>query len=194
MSLMNKSKSMAKALRKALSERQIELSYSACLEITARELGFSNWNMLCAASNDEAHVDFTIYVEHGRELEAVNFYKTAFEAITLKTYEARGVVTGADIKIGSTNISVSGSNPTREAEPFRGGPFFPKAPGAVNSVFRLHVRNANLALDRAVQAGAHIRDGLQYADIGCKVAVVIDLFGYIWALIESSGGKRRHAA
>lgn len=42
------SKTMAKALRKALAERQIDVSHSDSLELVARQFGFANWNMLSA--------------------------------------------------------------------------------------------------------------------------------------------------
>lgn len=41
-------KAMAKALRLSLAERSIEMSHSACLELVARQLGFSDWNVLSA--------------------------------------------------------------------------------------------------------------------------------------------------
>ncbi len=42
------SKAMAKALRRALAERQIDISHSDSLELVARQFGFANWNMLAA--------------------------------------------------------------------------------------------------------------------------------------------------
>lgn len=41
-------KLMAKALRKAIAERKIELSHSDCLEIVARQFGLADWNTLAA--------------------------------------------------------------------------------------------------------------------------------------------------
>ncbi len=42
------SKAMAKALRTALAERQIDISHSDSLELVARQFGFDNWNILAA--------------------------------------------------------------------------------------------------------------------------------------------------
>lgn len=42
------SKAMAKALRKSLAARRIELSHGECLEIVAHQFGFANRNMLSA--------------------------------------------------------------------------------------------------------------------------------------------------
>lgn len=39
-------KAMAKSLRAALTERNVALSHSECLEIIARQLGFTDWNTL----------------------------------------------------------------------------------------------------------------------------------------------------
>lgn len=41
-------KTMAKALRQALAERDVTLSHSDCLELMARQFGLANWNMLAA--------------------------------------------------------------------------------------------------------------------------------------------------
>jgi hypothetical protein len=50
------SKTMAKMLRKALAERQIDISHSDSLELVARQFGFANWNMLSSriANDTEA--------------------------------------------------------------------------------------------------------------------------------------------
>jgi hypothetical protein len=42
------SKTMAKALRLALAERQIDITHSDSLELVARQFGFANWNILAA--------------------------------------------------------------------------------------------------------------------------------------------------
>jgi Glyoxalase superfamily protein len=41
-------KAMAKALRKNLAERKIDLSHSECLELVARQFGLADWNTLAA--------------------------------------------------------------------------------------------------------------------------------------------------
>jgi hypothetical protein len=42
------SKAMAKALRTALAERQIDITHSDSLELVARQFGFDDWNTLAA--------------------------------------------------------------------------------------------------------------------------------------------------
>lgn len=41
-------KAMAKSLRAALAERNVALSHGECLELVARQLGFTDWNTLSA--------------------------------------------------------------------------------------------------------------------------------------------------
>ena len=41
-------KTMAKALRQGLAERNIAFTHSDCLELVSRQFGFANWNMLAA--------------------------------------------------------------------------------------------------------------------------------------------------
>jgi Glyoxalase superfamily protein len=43
-------KSMAKALRTSLSQRQIDISHSAALEVVAAQFGLDSWNALAAAN------------------------------------------------------------------------------------------------------------------------------------------------
>jgi hypothetical protein len=47
-------KTMAKALRKSLSQRQIDIPHSAALEIIAAQFGLDSWNVLAAPSKDAA--------------------------------------------------------------------------------------------------------------------------------------------
>lgn len=41
-------KTMARSLRTALAERQVDISHSDSLELVARQFGFDNWNILAA--------------------------------------------------------------------------------------------------------------------------------------------------
>jgi hypothetical protein len=45
-------KAMAKSLRASLSQKQITLSYSECLELVAVQFGVENWNILSAKIDD----------------------------------------------------------------------------------------------------------------------------------------------
>ncbi|MBN7805906.1 VOC family protein [Agrobacterium rosae] len=54
-------KAMARALKAALFEDEIDISHSRSLEIVARQFGFDNWNVLAAkiAASDEEPIRFT---------------------------------------------------------------------------------------------------------------------------------------
>ena len=188
-------KSMAKALRKALAERNLDLPHSVCLEIVARQFGVANWNTLKAESDKAASLSFTLFVEHGRQEEAATFYRAALGAVRTKThYVQRQEPMAVDLELGGLLISICGSNPRREAEPWRGGPFFAKEKGAGSAVYRLEVDNVAAVLKTAVAAGANIRDGLQVADNGHRVATIFDPFGHIWALHEKTAVTTKQAA
>ncbi|MER8541467.1 glyoxalase superfamily protein [Mesorhizobium sp. M1334] len=183
------SKSMAKVLRKVLEEHGLLLSNSACLEIVARQFGFANWQVLSAACENERQLTVIVYVEHGRQREAAAFYRAAFRAAHETTHEDSSTLYAIDLDFGEMKITVSGANPKREAEPHRGGPFFPKANGAVNPIVSLTVKDAEKALQQAIAAGGMIRHGLEISDERKRVASFFDPFGHVWALSEKQSVK-----
>lgn len=187
-------KSMARELRASLAAQDIHLAHSACLEIVARQFGHDNWNTLKATSDAKAELAISIVVEHGREEEAAAFYQRAFGAIRGGAYMFEGAPISIDLRIGDLAVQVGGANPRRELEPQRGGPFFPKAHGAVSAVFILDVANAEAALQRAIDAGAAIRGELGVATDGRRGATVFDPFGHIWALRDKAPARFRRAA
>jgi len=159
-------KSMAKAMRHALVKRGINLSHSSCLEIVASQAGFSDWNVLKAACDDNVSLSLTIFIEHGRQAEAVRFYETVFDTPSTAIFSPDDQWIGFDLRVGDTVISIAGANPRREAEPSRGGPFFPKEKGAVNVILRLTMNDVEDVLHRAIVAGATVRDKLQVSRAG----------------------------
>ncbi|GAB1716828.1 MAG: hypothetical protein NTAFB05_18700 [Nitrobacter sp.] len=179
-------KSMAKAMRHALAERGMYLSHSDCLEIVASQAGFSDWNVLKAACDSDLSLSLTIFIEHGRQAEAVRFYEDAFDTSSTAIYSPDNLWVGFDLRVGETVISIAGANPRREAEPWRGGPFFPKERGAVNVILRLAVNNVEDVLRRAIVAGATVRDKPQSSIEGVRGATFFDPFGHIWAVTERS--------
>lgn len=135
-------------------------------------------------------VGLTILVEHGREQEAADFYSEAFEARQLKAYKVDGELAGVEMLIGRTRVCVAGSNPRREEEPSLGGPFFPKAAGAVSTIIQLTVPDIEARFAHAIVAGAALRDRVQTDVEGRRVASLFDPFGHIWVLI----GRRAEIA
>lgn len=133
---------------------------------------------------EDISVEFSLFVEHGREREAAKFYAAAFGAQEENTTDIDGVLAAVEMRFGNLQVWVAGSNPNREKSPSYGGPFFPKEPGAVSTIFQLKVGNIESVMQRAVTAGAVIRDEIQTDMIGRRVASIFDPFGHIWALVE----------
>lgn len=52
MSVQDGHKTMARALRRARKDKQVELGHGDCLELVARTLGFASWNVLSAKGRD----------------------------------------------------------------------------------------------------------------------------------------------
>jgi PhnB protein len=144
--------------------------------------------------NNGIGVEVSLFVEHGREQEAADFYTTAFAAKQIDTYSADGVLMGVSLRLGSLHLAVVGSNPKRELQPSLGGPFFPKVPGAVSAILRLHVHDLDEAMHKAVKAGATIRDPIQRSIDGRRGASIFDPFGHMWGLDERSTESDRRAA
>lgn len=133
---------------------------------------------------EDISVEFSLFVEHGREREAANFYAAAFAAQEENTSDIDGVLAAVEMRFGNLPVWVAGSNPNREKSPSYGGPFFPKEPGAVSTMFHLNVGNIEGVMQAALATRAVIRDKIQTDMIGRGVASIFDLFGHIWALVE----------
>lgn len=130
-------------------------------------------------------VELSLFVEHGREREAANFYAAAFGAQEENTNDIDGALAAVEMRFGNLPVWVAGSNPNREKSPSYGGPFFPKEPGAVSTIFQLKVGNIEGIMQRALSAGAVIRDEIQTDVIGRRVASIFDpfaTFGRSWSV------------
>jgi PhnB protein len=155
------------------------------------------WRFVSAWERVMSHeigVEMSLFVEHGREQEAADFYSAAFAAKQIDTYSADGVLMAVNLRLGSLHLAVVGSNPERELQPSLGGPFFPKVPGAVSAILRLHVHDLNEAMHKAVKAGATIRDPIQRSVDGRRGASIFDPFGHMWGLDERSTENEGRAA
>jgi hypothetical protein len=107
------SKSMAKALRRALAGRGIEISHSDSLEVVAQQFGFANWNMLSAriAGDDKAPPlpDGWMITGQGRP----NLYRIGVDpalpgTVKIETMDRQGVVEAG--AFGSLMQSISAEN------------------------------------------------------------------------------------
>jgi PhnB protein len=133
---------------------------------------------------DMMSIELSLFVEHGREREAADFYLAAFGAQELDTFSIEGALAGVRMQFGELSMTGAGSNPNRERMPSRGGPFFPKAAGEISAIAQLHTDDVGGILERAVAAGARIRGGLDTDSQGRQVATIFDPFNHIWALVS----------
>lgn len=102
---------------------------------------------------DEISVEISLFVEHGREQEAADFYAAGFGAIVIEPYSLDGVLMGFAMRFGAMPVAVAGSNPRREENPSHGEPFFPKAAGSVSAIFTLIVNDIEHTMQWAIDAG-----------------------------------------
>ena len=135
---------------------------------------------------EDISVEFSLFVEHGREREAADFYAAAFGAQEENTNDIDGSLAAVEMRFGNLPVWVAGSNPNREKSPSYGGPFYPKEPGAVSTIFQLKVGNIEGVMQQALAAGALIRDEIQTDIAGRRVASIFDPFGHIWTLVGRS--------
>jgi uncharacterized glyoxalase superfamily protein PhnB len=133
---------------------------------------------------EDTSIQLSLFVEHGREREAANFYAAAFGAQEVDTYSIDGALAGVAMLFGELPVTVAGSNPNREKMPSYGGPFFPKQAGAVSTILQLNVGDIDAVFPRAIAAGAVVRDEIQPDTLGRRVASIFDPFGHIWAIVE----------
>jgi uncharacterized glyoxalase superfamily protein PhnB len=133
---------------------------------------------------EDTSIQLSLFVEHGREREAANFYAAAFGAQEVDTYSIDGALAGVAMLFGELPVTVAGSNPNREKMPSYGGPFFPKQAGAVSTILQLNVGDIDAVFLRAIAAGAVVRDEIQPDTLGRRVASIFDPFGHIWAIVE----------
>lgn len=67
--------------------------------------------------SQDISVEFSLFVEHGREREAAHFYTAAFGAQEEHTNEIDGALAAVEMRLGNLPVWVAGSNPSREKSP-----------------------------------------------------------------------------
>jgi uncharacterized glyoxalase superfamily protein PhnB len=127
-----------------------------------------------------------IFVDHGNEDAAAAFYQTAFGFIEISRGEIDGTLASVVMRAGDVEFNVVGSNPNREADPSRGGPFSVKEPGKTSVVFTLKVNDIAGAFEKALASGASTRSNIDSSEDGTLTATLFDPFGHIWAIVENN--------
>ncbi|WP_117191126.1 VOC family protein [Rhizobium terrae] len=125
----------------------------------------------------------SLFVAQGLERRTADFYTAVFGAVETNCYEMLRL-TMIEMQIGPMGIVICGSDPVREAAPSYVGPFHPKAPGTVSSIFQLTVPDVRSLVKAALEAGGTMRDKLQLDMQDRLVASIFDPAGHVWVLIE----------
>lgn len=139
-------------------------------------------------------VALSLFVEHGRQQEAADFYVAAFGAQSVQTHSHEGQVIAVDLQLGTLDLSVVGANPKRQTTPSLGGPFHPQAAGAVSAALRLTVDDIDAVFAEALIAGATVRDAIGPDVTGSRSASLFDPFGHVWGLSQRKAEDAQLAA
>jgi len=122
----------------------------------------------------EGYHSITPYLIVRGAAEAIEFYKNAFGATELFRFPAPGGRIGhAEIKIGDSPIMLA----DEFAEMGYHGP--EKLGGSPVSIM-LYVEDVDTVFNRAVDAGASVKEALQDKFYGDRTATLTDPFGHRW--------------
>lgn len=106
-------------------------------------------------------------------VEALDFYKRAFDAKEVMRIESNGKIGHAQIRIGNSHIMISDEHP-------EAGALSPKSFGGSPVRTFLYVRDADAFVGRAVAIGAKLRQPVDEKIYGDRSGSLEDPFGHIW--------------
>ena len=105
---------------------------------------------------------------------AIDFYSKAFGAVELFRFPAPdGKVGHAEIKIGDSPIMLADEYPDM-------GYHSPLSIGGSAVSLMIYVEDVDSVFNRAVEAGATVKEALQDKFYGDRNGTVVDPFGHIW--------------
>ncbi len=119
----------------------------------------------------------TVYLIVRGAAEAIEFYKKAFGAVE------RFRMAGPDGKIGHAELQIGQSMLMLADECDAAMGRSPQTLGGTPVCFVMYVADADAAFQRAVAAGATVLQPLQDKFYGDRTGMVVDPFGYQWALM-----------
>jgi PhnB protein len=124
----------------------------------------------------EGYHSVTPYLIINGATEAIEFYKKAFGATELFRFPAPGGKIGhAEIKVGDSPIMLADEHPDMG---YKG----PQALGGTPVSLMIYVEDVDTVFNRAVTAGATVKEALQDKFYGDRSGSVVDPFGHIWHL------------
>lgn len=109
--------------------------------------------------------------------EAVDFYRTVFGARVVDVTEMGGLVVHADLDFGSGRLQFGEPNPEYHLVP-------PPTGGDACYSMGLYCADADALVQRAVEAGATIREPLADFVSGDRYASILDPFGIRWSVMS----------
>jgi PhnB protein len=122
----------------------------------------------------EGYHSVTPYLIVDGGTEALAFYTKAFGATELFRFPAPGGKIGhAELKIGDSPIMLADEHPEMG---YKG----PKSLGGSPVSIMIYVEDVDTIFNRAVDAGATIKDAVTDKFYGDRSGTVIDPFGHIW--------------
>jgi PhnB protein len=108
--------------------------------------------------------------------QALDFYKKVFGATELMRFDAPGGKIGhAEIKIGDSPIMLADEMPER-------GYVSPQTLGGAAVSLMLYVNDCDAVFNRAVQAGAKVKQPLTDQFYGDRSGTITDPFGHVWTV------------
>jgi PhnB protein len=124
----------------------------------------------------EGYHSVTPYLIVRGAADAIEFYQKAFGAVELFRFPAaEGKIGHAEIKIGDSPIMMADEFP---AMGYKG----PQSIGGSPVSLMIYVEDVDTVFDRAVDAGATVKEALQDKFYGDRTGTVVDPFGHVWHL------------
>jgi PhnB protein len=121
----------------------------------------------------EGYSTATPYLIINGAAEAIEFYKKAFGAKELMRFPMGDKLAHAEIKIGDSPIMLADEHP---AMGYKG----PNSLGGSPVSIMLYVDDVDSVFNRAVAAGASVKEAVQNKFYGDRSGTLADPFGHIW--------------
>lgn len=154
--------------------------YRQILRVAAARLRYPWKNAACLKGElmvkaiPDGYHNVTPYLIIRGASDAIEFYKSAFEAIETHRFAAPGGTIGhAEIRIGDSVIMLADEHPDMG---YKG----PQSLGGSPVSIMLYVENSDAVFNRAVAAGATVKDPVQDKFYGDRMGSIADPFGHLW--------------
>lgn len=129
---------------------------------------------MAVKSIPEGHHTVTPYLILEGAAEAIEFYKSAFGATELFRFPTPDEKIGhAEIKIGDSPVMLADAYPEMG---YKG----PKSLGGSPVSLMIYVEDVDSVFNRAVEAGATVREAVSDKFYGDRIGTLIDPFGHVW--------------